>query len=167
MKPALLVIDMQKDALALGPATAQSMRTASGWINHAIGLFRRRGLPVIAVQHIDEKEGLVPGTDRFELVEEIALQPADRRIHKKYGNAFNKTSLEAELREQGIDTVILTGFCAEYCVLSTCRGAEDRDFTAVILRGSLASPVAEHIRLVEAVNEIISLDALAKALETA
>jgi nicotinamidase-related amidase len=59
-----------------------------------------------------------------------------------------------------VDTVIETGFCAEFCVLSTYIGAQDFDFTPIILKGSLASDNAEHIRFVEEITETISLGAL-------
>lgn len=57
----------------------------------------------------------------------------------------------------------MTVFCAEFCVLSTYRGAQDFDFTSIILKGSLASDNAEHIRFVEEISETISYGAL-KAL---
>jgi nicotinamidase-related amidase len=69
------------------------------------------------------------------------------------------------LRNLGVDTVIITGFCAEYCVLSAYRGAQDRDLTPVLLRGSLASSIAENIRFVESISDIISYGALKKVLE--
>lgn len=56
---------------------------------------------------------------------------------------------------------------AEYCVLSTCRGAEDQDLTPILLRGSLASGNLKNIRFVENVNEVISYEALKKCLEQA
>ncbi len=59
-----------------------------------------------------------------------------------------------------IDTVIVTGFCAEFCVLSTYRGAEDFDFKAIMLKGALASDNAEHIRFVEEISETVSFGAL-------
>jgi nicotinamidase-related amidase len=36
-------------------------------------------------------------------------------------------ALAAALQPLGVDTLIFTGFCAEYCVLATYRGAEDLD----------------------------------------
>jgi len=62
--------------------------------------------------------------------------------------------------EIGVDTVIVTGFCAEYCVLSTHRGAQDLDLAAIMLKGALASDNAERIRFVEEITEIISYGAL-------
>gem|GEM_PF-3513849 len=61
--------------------------------------------------------------------------------------------------------VIIVGFCAEYCVLSTYRGAEDHGLTPVIMRGGLASAKPENINFVENISNIISYPVLAKMLE--
>ena len=165
MKPALLVVDIQREFFKFGPTTVQSLNEAIVYINAAIALFREKDLPVICVQHIDEEEKLVPGEEGFGLPEELDVLPSDSHIHKKYGNSFNKTPLEAELRNRGIDTVIITGFSAEYCVLSTYRGTEDLDLTPIILRGSLASDNLENIKFVESISNIISYGVLKKLLE--
>jgi nicotinamidase-related amidase len=60
--------------------------------------------------------------------------------------------------------VIVTGFCAEACVLSTARGAEDYDFNAIILRGALASTNPERIPFVESISDLISYGALKTVL---
>ncbi|MCD4672470.1 MAG: cysteine hydrolase [Anaerolineaceae bacterium] len=165
MKPALLVIDVQKAFFEFDTATTQSLNDAIEYINAAIDLFREKKLPVISVQHINEKDNLVPGEEGFDLPDSLQILPEDVHIHKTYGNAFNKTPLAEELLRRGIDTVILTGFCAENCVLSTCRGAEDVDLTPILLRGSLASGNLEHIKFVENINDVISYGALIKVLE--
>ena len=105
MKPALLVIDVQKQFFKFSPTTAQSLRDAIEYINAAIALFRDRNLPVICVQHVDKEEKLVPGEEGFETPEELNILPSDLRIHKTYGNAFNKTALGEHLRGLGVDTV--------------------------------------------------------------
>ena len=165
MKPALLVIDVQKEFFKFGETTERSLHDAIEYINEAIALFKEKDLPVICVQHIEEEENLVPGEEGFDLPEELNILASDLHIHKTYGNSFNKTPLEERLRELGVDTVIVSGFCAEYCVLSTYRGALDRDLSPIVLRGSLASNDLENIRFVESISEIISLGALKKVLE--
>lgn len=164
MKPALLVIDVQQAFFDFSPETARSLHDAIEYINAAIALFRERGLPVICIQQVDEEEELVPGEEGYELPESLNIVPTDLHVQKRYGNSFNKTGLAEHLRELGVDTVIVTGFCAEYCVLSTCRGAQDLDLTPIILRGSLASGSAENIRFVEGCNDIVSYGALKKML---
>ena len=164
MKPALLVIDVQKAFFDIDPATTQSLNNAIEYINAVMPIFREKGLPVICVQHMDKGDGLVPGADGFDLPDKLKILPSDLHIVKTYGNSFTKTPLEEELRKLGVDTVIITGFCAEYCVLSTYRGAADRDFTPIILRGSIASGSADNVRFVESVNDVISYQALKKVL---
>ena len=164
MKAALLVIDVQKAFFDLDPATTQSLRDAIEVINAAIKLFHEKDLPVICVQHMDEKRDLVPGAEGFAVPDELDILPSDLHIHKTYGNAFNKTQLGAHLQELGVDTVIVTGFCAEYCVLGTYRGALDLDLQPIVLRGSLASGSAENIQFVERIGAIASLGVLAKML---
>jgi nicotinamidase-related amidase len=165
MKPVLLVIDVQKAFFKYDPVTTHSLERAIEYINAAIDLFREKGLPVICVQHIDQDDNLVPGQEGFDLPEQLQILETDLHIHKTYGNSFNKTPLAGELQKLGVDTVIITGFCAEYCVLSTCRGANDLDLKPIILRGSLASGVLENIKFVESVNELISYGALRKVLK--
>jgi nicotinamidase-related amidase len=164
MKPALLVIDVQKEFFQRSPITAQSLDDAIEYINAAIALFRAKKLPVICIQDIDEESGRVPGTEKFDLPDHLNIVASDVHIAKAYGNAFNKTPLADTLQGLSVDTVIVTGFCAEYCVLSTCRGALDLDLTPVLLRGSLASSTPKNIKFVEAVNDVISFNALKKML---
>jgi nicotinamidase-related amidase len=147
-----------------GPQTAQSLGKAVEYINAAIALLRAGNLPIICIQQLDEEEKLVPGKDGFDLPDELNILPSDVHIHKTYGNAFNKTPLLSTLHELGIDTVILTGYGAENCVLSTYRGAQDLDLTPLILRGSLASDIPENVKFVESISELVSYGALLKAL---
>jgi nicotinamidase-related amidase len=164
MKPALLVIDIQKAFFESKRGAAESLTSAMEYINAAIALFRGMDLPVICVQHIDEEEKLVPGQEGFDLPEALAVIRSDLHIHKTYSNAFTKTTLERELRTRGVDTVIITGYCAEFCVLSTYRGAQDLDLTPIILRGSLASGKPENIAFVESISDVLSYGALEKVL---
>jgi nicotinamidase-related amidase len=165
MKPALLVIDVQNAFFDYGPAVAQSLRDAIETINAAIALFRKKGLPVVSVQQQDPQEKLVPGEKGFDLPAELAILPSDLHIVKTYGNAFNHTSLAKELKGMGVDMVVLTGFCAEYCVLATFHGAQDLDLHPVLLRDSLASFVPKNIRFVESIADLVSFGALARFLE--
>jgi len=160
MKPALLVIDVQKEFYKYSTQTAQSLNNAVEYINIAIELFRAKNLPIVCVQHMNEKDKLIPGEDGFELPEGLNILPSDICIHKTYGNAFNKTDLQGKLHELDVDTVIVTGYCAEFCVLSTFRGAKDLDLTPIILRGALASDSLENIKFVESISDIISYGAL-------
>ena len=165
MKPALLVIDMQEVFFDHSPAVAESLTNAIEYINAAIALFREKELPIICIEDQDEEAGRVPGSAGFETTLKIELLPEDPRIHKTYGNAFNKTDLHQKLQDLGVDTLILTGFAATQCVLSTYRGATDLDYSPLFFRGSLADVSQEKIRFVEEIHDLISYGALAKLFE--
>lgn len=159
MKPALLIIDMQNDFFESKQAR-DSLEAAVEYINAAIELFRKQKLPIIVIQHKNEKQNLTPGRPGFNVHKSIKLTPQDPRITKTYGNSFTKTDLAERLRRLNVDTLIVTGFCAEYCVLSTYRGAQDLDFTPIILRNAIASDNADHIRFVQEITETMSYGAL-------
>jgi nicotinamidase-related amidase len=162
MKPALLIIDLQK-AYYRGDAQ-KSMDEACEYINAILPSFRDKGLPVVWVQHIDKEDGSVPGLEGFEFIDQLKPMEGEYRIHKEYGNSFNKTGLNEILKECDANTVVVTGYCAEYCVLSTYRGALDLDLTPVILKNALASGKRENIRFVEDINSVISFGILKKIL---
>ena len=163
MKPALMIIDMQK-AYHTGPS-APSMDAACEYINAAATLFRKKGLPVLWIQHRNEYDQSLPGLPGFEVIDSLKPLEKEPRIAKEYNNSFNKTDCKKILDSHAVDTVIVTGYCAEECVLSTCRGARDLDLASIILRSGIASGVPENIGFVERINDVISYGALRKALE--
>lgn len=160
MKPALLIIDIQNKFFNRSKACSDSLKSAIEYINAAIDLFRKKNLPIVVIQHKTEEQNLVPGQPGFDVPKSVKVEPQDLSVVKTYGNSFIKTGLAEKLRELEVDTVLVTGFSAEYCVLSTYRGAQDFDFTPIILKGSLASDNPEHIRFVEEISETISYGAL-------
>ncbi len=164
MKPALLVIDMQEAFFNEGPEISRSLKEAVLYINAAIALFRANNLPIIVIEDISKEEGRLPGTAGFETTSRINLDPEDLRIHKTYGNAFNKTDLHQELQELAVDTLILTGFAATQCVTSTYRGALDLDYDTFIFRGSLADASREKVRFVEEIHDLLSYKVLVKLI---
>ncbi len=163
MKLALMVIDLQK-AFYNGESL-ESMDNACEYINAILPLFRKKGLPIIWVQDMDKEDGVVPGTEGFEFIDCLKPENGEHRIHKEYGNSFNKTNVIEILNKNDIDTVVITGYCAEYCVLSTYRGALDHDLTPVILRNGIASGNKNNIRFVEDISNVISYGILRKILE--
>jgi nicotinamidase-related amidase len=162
MKLALLVIDMQNACYVSGK---KSMDEAAPCINEAVSLFRSKDLPVIWVQNENREKNIVPGTVEFAVIDALKPAETDKRIYKKYLNSFNKTDLLEYLASRSVDTVVVTGYAAEYCVLSTCRGAKDHDLSSFLLRGALASSNKEYIPFVENINDIISLNTLKHFLE--
>ncbi|OJV66512.1 MAG: hypothetical protein BGO41_03555 [Clostridiales bacterium 38-18] len=167
MKLGLLIIDLQK-AYYNGFAK-ESMDQACEYINAVLPWFREKQLPIAWIQDVSEYDDVVPGTEGFEFID--ALSPNyienasfERNFHKFYGNSFNKTELDSFFKEHGIDTLIVTGYRAEFCVLSTYRGAQDLDYTPLLLRGAIAGGDQERINFVMDINEGLTFSALNKML---
>lgn len=163
MKLALMVIDMQKEFYR--GETVSQMDKAAEYINYVIPMFEKKGLPIIWVQDVDEGDGVVPGTDGFEFIDALKPKSDAIRIHKTYGNSFNKTDVDKILKDSGVDTVVMTGFCAEFCVLSTYRGAKDLDYFPVILKNGIASVEESNKEFVEKISETITAGVLEKLLK--
>jgi nicotinamidase-related amidase len=162
MKMALMVIDLQK--AYLNEYTERYMKSACEYINAVIPLFRKDKLPIIWVQNKDEYDRAVPGNREFEFIDYLKPEEGDFHIVKEYGNTFNKTNCYEIIKAHGVDTLLITGFSAEYCVLSTYRGALDLDLTPVILKNGIASDNREAIDFVERISSIMSYSVVAKIL---
>ena len=167
MRPALLVVDLQKAFFSAGQQTSQSLEQSVAYVNSAIGMFREHGLPVIFVQHISPDDGLLPGRPGFEIDEKIDALPSDIRIQKQHGSSFHRTGLTEKLEELKIDTVFIAGYRAEHCVLSTYRGAKDDGLAAILIRGALSSPSQENIRFVECISDTVTVGNLKYLLDDA
>jgi nicotinamidase-related amidase len=61
-------------------------------------------------------------------------------VRKVRVGAFSTTDLDAQLRERGLDTLILAGISTSGVVLSTVRDASDRDYRVLVLRDVSADP---------------------------
>ena len=163
MNVALLIIDMQKAFYK--NFAKESMDQACDYINYTIELFRKNGIKIIWIQDEDESDGVIRGTEDFKIIEELKPMNTEKAIIKNYGNAFNKTDLNEYLVSNKIDMLIVTGFSASGCVLETYIGAKDNDFTPIILKNAIACGKKEHIRFVEDITDIITINVLEKLIE--
>jgi ureidoacrylate peracid hydrolase len=72
---------------------------------------------------------LIRDTWNTQVVAELAPQPGELQMYKSRFSGFYNTLLDEVLRQQGIDTLIVTGCTTSVCVESTVRDAMFRDFT--------------------------------------
>lgn len=99
----------------------------------------------------------------------IAPQDGDVVVRKSRVGAFSTTDLHEQLREQGVDTIVLAGFSTSGVVLSTVRDGADRDYRVVVLSDACTDPDPEvHTFLVERIfprqATVLTTAALAPAL---
>lgn len=164
MRPALLVIDIQNKWLDSSPGLKASLEQRVETINSAIAMFRKKGLPIIRVYHVDKEEGPLPDTEEFDFLPSIKIAGTDTQVIKNYPNAFNKTELADILTQRKVDTVILCGLSATGCVLATYVGAEDHDLHPFLLRDGVAAGSEQNVRFAEEIFETLSIGALAQVL---
>ena len=76
----------------------------------------------------------------------------DLVVHKQHGNAFEDTSLHAELTARGIGRVIVTGLVTHGCVKATCEGALALGYAVVLAADGHSSYSKDAARLIEEWN---------------
>ena len=69
----------------------------------------------------------------YELVEALAPQPGDIRLHKTRYSAFFNSQLDSVLRARGIRTLVFVGIASNVCVESTLRDAFHLEYFSVML----------------------------------
>jgi nicotinamidase-related amidase len=99
----------------------------------------------------------------------VAPEPDDIVVRKVRVGAFSTTDLDAQLRERGIDTLILAGISTSGVVLSTVRDASDRDYGVLVLADATADREPDvHAFLTERIfprqADVITVAELARVL---
>jgi nicotinamidase-related amidase len=123
----LLVVDVQNDVVA----NAHRRDEVIANINTLVERARTVGAPVIWVQHADDE--LVEGTDGWAYVPELRRSDAEPLIHKRYGDSFEDTELEAELAARGVGELVICGAQTDACIRSTLHGAFVRGYDTVLV----------------------------------
>ena len=141
------------------------MENAAEYIDYTVNLFRENNKKIIWILDEDEKDVNIKGTEGFKIIELLSPLQNEKQVIKHYGNSFNKTDLLEFILKEKIDTIIITGYCAEHCILSTYRGALDHDLTPIILKNAIASGNNENITFVENINDIITINILEKIIK--
>ena len=132
-RTALIVVDMQNDFVdPRGSLCVASARATVPAIARLRDFAHAHGLTVVYTQDWhrgDDPEfalwgtHAVAGTWGAEIVADLAPGPNDLVVRKLRYDAFYGTSLDHELRQRGVATVIVTGTVSNICVLHTAGSA--------------------------------------------
>lgn len=72
-------------------------------------------------------------------IEALRPRPGERVVSKTMASAFGGTELEPELKREGVDTLVLTGFTASECIDATAKVAYELGFHAVVVPECIAT----------------------------
>jgi nicotinamidase-related amidase len=145
MKPldwttALLVVDMQKgfDDPSWGRRNNQDAETrVASLMQH----WRTARAPVIHVHHCSRNPTgrFRPGTRGNEPVE-TAIPDAGEPVYRKWVNsAFIGTTLEIDLRQQGVESLVVVGLTTNHCISTTVRMAGNLGFNTFVVADATAT----------------------------
>lgn len=133
-KTIALVVDMQKGLVKEHPFMETEVIEQ---IASTLLYCRTEGIEVVYVQHDDgEGEDLHPGSEAFEIIEELAPHMGERIFIKERNSSFYKTGLKEYLSKAGIEKIILMGMQTEYCIDATCKAAFEHGFSVFIPEGT-------------------------------
>lgn len=124
---ALLVVDMQRGVVT-GTHEAE---TVIENIRLLVAKARKEHVPVLWVQHEDEH--LVKDSGNWQIVPELIPKTGEPRIEKRYGDAFEATSLEELLAGLRIGKLFVTGAQTDACIRATLHGAFVRGYDVTLV----------------------------------
>jgi len=148
---------MQKEFMGIHECQ-KSLQASLEYINEASEMFRNAQKPVIVIQ--DEEAGQGPGSEGFELIDQLNIVEGDHKVQKLFSNAFWKTDLESLLKKLEVKFLVISGFAVEHCVLFTLNGALEREFGASLLQHGVAGFDESIIKQIQSLRPVVSLETL-------
>lgn len=168
MKSALLIVDMQNDAIRKdgyhgknaekgAPVDLDFLASPIPNIKRLAAAFRAADKPVIYVlmslrpDYSDacfpywrfdrpvERGFHVEGTWGNQIIDELTPEKSDYMVVKKGYGGFHNTELEPLLRNLGVDTCVMTGVGTPICVGITVREGVSRNFRMVVVSDGTAA----------------------------
>ena len=152
-RSALVVMDYQPAIVARVPGSDDLLAR----MRDTIALARGHGMTIgyVRVAFDDADYAAVPETNKsFSVLaggrqmhadapetavhEAVAPEPGDIVVRKTRVGGFSTTDLDRQLRDRGVDTLILAGISTSGVVLSTVRDAADHDYRLYVLEDGCA-----------------------------
>ncbi|SCG86694.1 cysteine hydrolase family protein [Methanobacterium congolense] len=134
MKRALLIIDVQNEYFS-GALPVSYPRESFDNILRAIDVANRQKIPVVLVQHTNPEDAptFAKGSEGWKLHSEVKSKGYEHIIEKRLPGSFTGTDLEAWLRANNIDTVVVAGYMTQMCCDTTARQAMHLGFDVEFL----------------------------------
>jgi len=106
---------------------------------------------------------LLAGSPWVEIDHRLEVQPQDRIVRKKHGSAFFGTDLDVQLRDLGVDSLLIAGCVTSGCVRASAVDAAQHGFRPAVVREAVGdrSPLANEANLIDIeqrYGDILSLE---------
>jgi nicotinamidase-related amidase len=124
---AVLVVDVQNAVVSNAHRRDEVIANIGRLVDQA----RAEQVPVIWVQHASDE--MPQGSDGWQYVPELPRQESEPLVHKRFGDSFEATTLEAELAERAVGRLIVTGAQTDACVRATLHGAFTRGYDTTLV----------------------------------
>lgn len=140
MNATLIVVDVQMGFLdaTWGPRNNPG---AEGEVARLIAAWRNTGRPIRHVHHSSRSPtgSFHLGTPGHSPQPEATPFPGEPVHVKSVNSGFIGTSLEHDLRADGVDTLVIVGLTTNHCVSTTARMAGNLGFTTYVVEDATAT----------------------------
>jgi nicotinamidase-related amidase len=178
-RTALLIVDPYNDFMSEGgkfyERTKETAEAAGFYANmrKLIPAIRAAHIQVVIVPHhrwregdfkgwrhmnpsqvsVNQAQGFAAGTWGAEFRPEFGPRDGDVVVHEHWGQSgFANTDLDAQLKQRGIQKVILVGFVANTCVESTGRFGMELGYHVTLIKDATAAFSPEGMHAAHEVN---------------
>lgn len=110
-------------------------------IGKLLAAWRQSGRPVVHVQHLSNNPRSPLRADSAGSMFKAVVLPGKGEVvvQKDVNSAFIGTDLEAYLREQGYEELVIVGLTTDHCVSTTTRMAANLGFQAAVVSDATAT----------------------------
>ena len=147
-KPALVLVDMIEGFTNAECPLGCDCPEVVAANARLLQVFRKHGLPVFftTVVYHNETQArvfrkrvpalnvLTPDSRWVRVDQRLAPQAGETVVEKQWASAFHGTDIDAQLRELGVDSLVVTGLTTSGCVRATAVDGLQHDYQVVVPR---------------------------------
>lgn len=145
-KPALVLVDMIEGFTSAECPLGSDCPSVVAANARLLDAFRRCGLPIYfttVVYHNDRQARvfraripalnvLTPESRWVKVDSRLAMREGETLIEKQWASAFHGTDIDRRLRDQGVDSLVVTGLTTSGCVRATAVDGLQHDYQVVV-----------------------------------
>jgi nicotinamidase-related amidase len=142
MNQGLVIVDVQNDYFVGGSMELVAIDEAASNCKKLLEFFRTRQSPIFHIQHYATREGatfFVPNTPGCDIHESVQPRENELVVIKHYPNSFRETELDENLKNAGVDELVICGAMSHMCIDSTARFAFDLGYKCQVIFDACAT----------------------------